>query len=86
MISRFKYHFLKHLGEDNTAGGVSSVFGDVTAAAAAWPHASDFYATGDARLPSGPAKKKKKKKKDKKSQFVQFQLLPLQRRNLNRSM
>ena len=80
MISRFKYHFLKHLEEDNSAGGVTSVFGDVSAATVAWPHNDDFYNRGDTRLPSGPAKKKKKK-----SKFVQFQLLPLQRRNLNRT-
>jgi hypothetical protein len=81
MISRFKFHFLKKLQEDNMAGGDSSVFGDVGAATATWPHNSDFYNKGDTRLPSGPAKKKKKKK----DSFVQFQLLPLQRRNLNRT-
>jgi len=85
MISRFKFHFLKKLEEDNMAGGAGSVFGDVQAAAAAWPHDSDFHNKGDTRLPSGPAKKKGGKKKKKKDSFVQFQLLPLQRRNLNRT-
>ena len=47
---------MRHLGEMNSAAGV---FGDIDGAAAGWPLDSDFYATGDTRIPTGGKKGKK---------------------------
>ena len=69
----------------NSAAGV---FGDIDGAATAWPFDSDFYATGDTRLPTGGKKGKKDKETNtkNKSKFVHYELMPMQRRNLNRTM
>ena len=84
-MSRFKAHFLRHLDEMNSAAGV---LGDIGGAAAAWPYDSDFYATGDTRLPTGGQKGKKDKETNtkNKSKFVHYELIPLQRRNLKNQM
>jgi hypothetical protein len=84
-MSRFKAHFIRHLGETNAS---ADVFGDITGAAAAWPFDSDFYATGDTRLPTGGRKGKKDRETNtkNKSKFVHYELIPLQRRNLNSTM
>ena len=84
-MSRFKAHFMRHLDEMNSAAGV---FGDIDGAASAWPFDSDFYATGDTRIPTGGKKGKKNKETNtkNKSKFVHYELMPLQRRNLNKTM
>jgi len=78
-MSSFRKHFIRHLGEMNSVG---SVLGDVDGAEASWPYDSDFWNTGDTRLASGPKKKKNKKQ----STFIQHQLMPIQRRKLDRRM
>ena len=77
----YKNLFYKMLGEDMNAAGDGGVFGSGSSMGHGGAfNNTDFYASGDARVRTGPGKKKgKKKKKDK------F-LIPLQRRPLTKSM
>lgn len=77
-MSLFEKYFYKKLNEDNVAGS-GGVFGATSSHGGAFPGGSDWWASGDARLPVflGAKKKKSKKKKTKES---------IQRRNLRRTL
>lgn len=88
----FETRFFIHLNEDNMAGA-GGVFGDAPSMGhgGAITPAADFYAPGDARIPTGGKKKatanvkSKKKKKTKKDGSIEV-LIPTQRRPFNTDM
>ena len=102
MKSYYKALFYKLLDEDMTAGA-GGVFGNTSSMGHGGAiDSSDFYASGDTRIPTGPAKgsrtmwkdsgeqgpsKKKKKKKAKISKENNIKtLIPIQRRPLTKDM
>jgi hypothetical protein len=83
----FKTCFMRHISEDNSAGA-GGVFGDAGSMGhgGAVTPATDFYAPGDMRTPTGSKKDKRKSKKTKKKDGSLDVLIPTQRRPLDTSM
>lgn len=85
----FKKAFFSHLDESNTAAA-GGVFGDTDSMGHGGAlYASDFYAPGDHRTPTGPKKqnKKKKKKESKKNKNGAIEpFMPTQKRILHNNL
>lgn len=88
-MKSFEKIFYTKLLEDMSAGA-GGVFGDAPSMGHGGDFGNtDFYASGDARIPKGGKKKQKKKKKNSKKKKHDGSiepLVPIQRRFLGSSM